>query len=141
MNIDDSVGLKLLVIDDEYQNVRLIESALEQQGLEILTTTDPETGLALFQEQRPEIVLLDLMMPKVSGMELLEQMIASDPATEVILMTGHYTTDSAVEAIRKGAADYLTKPLDISALGDRIYKLINRASAPAICWAARPDTG
>lgn len=124
MNIDDSVGLKLLVIDDEYQNVRLIESALQQRGLEILTTTDPETGLALFQEQRPEIVLLDLMMPKVSGMELLEQMIASDPATDVILMTGHYTTDSAVEAIRKGAADYLTKPLDISALGDRIYKLI-----------------
>ncbi len=124
MKIDDEAGLKLLVIDDESQNLGLIESALEQQGLEIITTADPEVGFALFLEQRPQIVLLDLMMPKISGMSLLEQVLATDPATEVILMTGYYTAESAVEAIRKGAADYLTKPLDIRALADRISKLI-----------------
>lgn len=126
MTTDDSVRLKVLVIDDEHQNLELIQSALEQRGLEILTTTDPETGLALFHEHRPEIVLLDLMMPKISGMYLLEQMVASDPATEIILMTGYYTAESAVEAIRKGAADYLTKPLDIIALGERISKLVEQ---------------
>ena len=124
MKIDDEAGLKLLVIDDESQNLGLIESALEQQGLEIITAADPEVGFALFLEQRPQIVLLDLMMPKISGMSLLEQILATDPATEVILMTGYYTAESAVEAIRKGAADYLTKPLDIRALADRISKLI-----------------
>jgi DNA-binding NtrC family response regulator len=124
MKTDTEAGLKLLVIDDESQNLGLIESALEQQELEIITAADPEVGLALFLEQRPQIVLLDLMMPKISGMSLLEKILATDPATEVILMTGYYTAESAVEAIRKGAADYLTKPLDIRALADRISKLI-----------------
>src|SRR5580658_3488695 len=125
MKTDDDLGLKLLVIDDDHRNVGLIQSALKQQGLEILTTTDPEVGLVLFQEKRPEIVLLDLMMPKISGMDLLEQIVACDPGTEVILMTGFYTTESAVEAIRKGAADYLAKPIDIGALGDRVNKLVD----------------
>lgn len=124
MKTDTEAGLKLLVIDDESQNLGLIESALEQQELEIITAADPEVGFALFLEQRPQIVLLDLMMPKISGMSLLEKILATDPATEVILMTGYYTAESAVEAIRKGAADYLTKPLDIRALADRISKLI-----------------
>ena len=125
MNIDSRVGLRLLVIDDESQNLGLIESALEQQGLEILTASNPEVGLALFNEKRPEIVLLDLVMPKISGMDLLEQIIANDPGAEVILMTGYYSAESAVEAIRKGAADYLTKPLDVGALRDRVFKLVN----------------
>ncbi len=124
MKTDAETGLKLLVIDDESQNLELIEAALAQQGLEILTTTDPEAGLALFQEEHPEIILLDLVMPKLSGMNLLEQIIASDPGAEVILMTGHYSAESAVEAIRKGAADYLTKPLDIVALRARVLALV-----------------
>jgi two-component system response regulator HydG len=122
--VSADVGLRLLVIDDESQNLELIASALEQQGLEILTSTDPEAGLALFRQKRPEIVLLDLVMPNVTGMDLLEQIIASDPGAEVILMTGHYSTESAVEAIRKGAADYLTKPLDVGALRDRVFALV-----------------
>jgi len=125
MRADADVGFRLLVIDDEPQNLSLIESALEQQGLEILTTTDPNAGLALFHEKRPEIVLLDLVMPKISGMDLLEQIIASDPGAEVILMTGYYSAESALEAIRKGAADYLTKPLDVVALRDRVLAVVN----------------
>jgi DNA-binding NtrC family response regulator len=125
MKVDTEIGLKLLVIDDEEQNLELIGSALEQQGLEILTTTDPEAGLALFQQKRPEIVLLDLVMPKTCGMDLMEQIIGSDPGTEVILMTGHYSAESAIEAIRKGATDYLAKPLDVGALRARISALIN----------------
>src|SRR5258706_10487272 len=122
---DADVGFRLLVIDDEPQNLSLIESALEQQGLEILTATNPKAGVALFHEKRPEIVLLDLVMPKISGMDLLEQIIASDPGGEVILMTGYYSAESALEAIRKGAADYLTKPLDVVALRDRVLAVVN----------------
>ena len=126
MKTDAETAFRLLVIDDESQNLGLIELALEQQGLEILTTTDSEAGLAVFQEKHPEIVLLDLVMPKISGMDLLEQMIVSDPGAEVILMTGHYSAESAVEAIRKGAADYLTKPLDVLALRDRVCALVSQ---------------
>ncbi len=129
MNTDADVGIKLLVIDDELQNLRLIESALEQPGLEIFTSADPEDGLALFQEKRPEIVLLDMVMPKIGGMDLLEQFVTSNPGTEVILITGYYSTESAVEAIRKGAADYLSKPLDVCALRDRVSTLVNEHRA------------
>jgi len=126
MKTDAETAFRLLVIDDESQNLGLIELALEQQGLEILTTTDSEAGLAVFREKHPEIVLLDLVMPKISGMDLLEQMIVSDPGAEVILMTGHYSAESAVEAIRKGAADYLTKPLDVLALRNRVSALVSQ---------------
>jgi DNA-binding NtrC family response regulator len=125
MNNDARVGFRLLAIDDESQNLGLIESALEQHGLEILTASTPEVGLVLFKENRPEIVLLDLVMPNTSGMDLLEQIIAIDPGAEVILMTGYYSAESAVEAIRKGAADYLTKPLDVGKLRDRVLTLVN----------------
>jgi DNA-binding NtrC family response regulator len=125
LKTDTEVSLKLLAIDDELENLALIQSALEQPGLEIFTSADPEAGLALFKEKRPEIVLLDMIMPKISGMDLLEQIVTSDPGTEVILITGYYTAESAVEAIRKGAADYLTKPLDVVALRGRVSTLVN----------------
>jgi DNA-binding NtrC family response regulator len=129
MKIESEIGLTLLVIDDEAQNLELVSSALEHQGLKICTAKDPEAGLALFQEKHPEIVLLDLVMPRLSGMDLLERMMTSDPGAEVILMTGHYSAESAVEAIRKGAADYLTKPLDVGALQDRVFGLVNEHRA------------
>jgi DNA-binding NtrC family response regulator len=113
-------ALKLLAIDDDPQNLELIRAALEQQELEILTADDPEAGFELFLRIRPRIVLVDMMMPKVNGMELLERIVAADPGTDVILMTAHYSPESAVEAIQKGACDYWTKPLDVGKLRTRI---------------------
>jgi DNA-binding NtrC family response regulator len=119
--------LKLLAIDDSLQNLDLISAALEQDGLEILTSDDPESGFEIFMKVRPRIVLLDLRMPKLNGMELLERIVAVDPGTDVILITAHYTAESAVEAIQKGACDYLTKPLNIEKLRDRIASLMAEA--------------
>ncbi len=119
--------LKLLAIDDTRQNLDLIIAALTQDGLEILTASDADAGLQLFLESRPAIVLLDLVMPKIGGMQLLERMIAADPGVNVILMTGHYSTDSAVEAIQKGASDYLTKPIELGKLRGRVGALVAEA--------------
>ena len=119
--------LKLLAVDDNRQNLDLITATLEQEGLEILTTEDPESGLEMFLRLRPRIVLLDLVMPKMNGMELLERIVAIDPGTDVILITAHYSPESAVEAIQKGACDYLTKPLNIEKLRDRIARLLAEA--------------
>ena len=118
---------KLLAIDDEPVNLELVTAALAQEGLEILTSSDPEEGLEMFARERPHIVLLDLMMPSMGGMEVLERMVAADPGANVILMTAHYSTDSAVEAIQKGAYDYLTKPLDVQNLQARIAMLLAEA--------------
>ena len=92
--------------------------------LEVLTTTDPEDGWRIVKRDHPEIVLLDLRMPKVSGMELLERIVEFDPGIDVILVTGDYSTESAVGAIQKGACDYLTKPFSPKALRQRIDSLL-----------------
>ncbi|PYY00772.1 MAG: sigma-54-dependent Fis family transcriptional regulator, partial [Acidobacteria bacterium] len=86
--------------------------------------TDPEVGLDLIRQKRPQIVFLDLNMPKIGGMQLLEMVVNFDSAIEVFLFTGDYSTSSAVEAIQKGAADYLTKPISIADLRARVGKLI-----------------
>jgi DNA-binding NtrC family response regulator len=123
----DEVAVTLLAIDDDPQSLELITEALSQRGLDILTATDPDQGLKLVLRRRPQIVLLDLVMPGISGMQLLERLIDIDPGVDVILMTAHYSTESAVEAIQKGACDYLNKPLCIAALRERIDKLIGDA--------------
>ena len=76
----------------------------------------------------PQIVLTDLVMPGMSGLGVLERIIQFDPAIEVILMTAHYSTESAVEAIQKGAADYLNKPISIASLRERVGKLVDAAN-------------
>jgi DNA-binding NtrC family response regulator len=118
---------KLLVIDDQLQSLELVKDALAGHGLEILTASDAKTGLDLFKRFRPEIVLLDLVMPGVTGLETLEKIIAADPGAEVIMMTAHYSTESAVEAIQKGATDYLNKPLSVEHLRRRIADLLSEA--------------
>ena len=90
----------------------------------MLTASDAEAGLEIFLRARPDVVLLDLVLPKMNGMELLDRMVAADPGANIILMAAQYSTDSAVEAIQKGAYDYLTKPLDITKLRNRISVLI-----------------
>ncbi len=118
---------KLLAIDDDPQTLVLITDALEDEGLEILTAEDPEHGFELFLRNRPKIVLLDLLMPAVSGMDMLRRIIASDPAANVIVISGHYSAESAMEAIQQGACDYLTKPLDFQRLRHRITSFLAEA--------------
>ena len=93
MSQQDTFTSKLVAIDDDPAALELIRAALKQQPLEVLTTVDPEAGLELVLHQRPQIVLLDLMMPKISGMELLERIVEAAPETEVVLLTGDYSTD------------------------------------------------
>jgi DNA-binding NtrC family response regulator len=127
MNTESKALLSLVAIDDDPDSLALIKGALKQQQLEVVTATDPCAGLELVRSRRPAVVLLDLMMPKMNGMEVLERILQGAPETDVVLITGYYSTDSAVEAIRRGACDYLTKPLSVSVLRERIGKLIDEA--------------
>ena len=120
-------SIKLVAIDDTPESLELLSEALQQDGLSIFTTTDPEDGLDLVFQEHPQIVLVDLVMPKLSGLEVLERIVEFDPAIDVILMTAHYTTETAVEAIQKGASDYLNKPISISTLRTRVQKLLAAA--------------
>jgi DNA-binding NtrC family response regulator len=125
--MSEAKSLSLLAIDDSPENLELIRAALEQQEVQVLTSADPEAGFELFLKIHPKVVLLDLLMPKVGGMELLERIVGVDPGTDVILVTSHYSPESAVEAIQKGASDYWTKPLDVEKLRSRIGGFIVEA--------------
>ncbi|HTS77219.1 MAG TPA: sigma-54 dependent transcriptional regulator [Bryobacteraceae bacterium] len=120
-------AISLLIIDDNAGSLEMLSTALAQSGVEILTASDPETGIDLIHDRRPQIVLTDLVMPHMSGLEVLERTMEFDPSIDVILMTAHYSTESAVEAIKKGASDYLNKPVSIAALRERIGKLVEDA--------------
>ncbi len=121
---ESQAPVRLLAIDDDPATLEIIRDALSTSGLDIHTASDPEAGLDVFKSVRPRIVLVDLMMPVLTGMDVLERMLSKDPGVEVILMTGHYSTDSAVEAIQKGARDYMAKPLNLEKLRSRIAGLL-----------------
>ena len=121
-------AILLLIVDDEPGSLELLLNALAQPDLEILTESSPEVALDLFRRRRPQIVITDLVMPHISGMEILERIVKIDPSTDVILISAHYSTESAVEAIKKGASDYLNKPVAIGPLRQRIRQLVEDAA-------------
>jgi DNA-binding NtrC family response regulator len=117
----------LLIVDDNPGSLEFLSSALAREGLRILTASEPEQGLDLVYTHRPQVVLTDLVMPNLTGLDVLERIVEFDPVIDVVLMTAHYTTETAVEAIRKGAADYLNKPIPLAVLRDRVGRLIDSA--------------
>ena len=117
--------VSLVIIDDNLGSLELLSTALAQDGLDILCASDPDEGLDLVYNRHPQIVITDLVMPKMSGLEILKKIVDFDPAIEVILITAHYSTESAVEAIRKGAADYLNKPVSLPELRARIATILD----------------
>ena len=120
-------SLRLVVIDDDPKNLKFVNFILANAGLEIHTASEPQEGLDLIRRLRPQIVLTDLVMPGVQGMELLQKIVEFDPGIDVILMTGYYSTESAVEAVQKGAADYFPKPFSPEKLRQRIGLIVEEA--------------
>jgi DNA-binding NtrC family response regulator len=115
--------MRLVVIDDDPANIKLVRFVLANEGLDIEAASDAQSGMEVIRRTRPQIVLLDLVMPGVQGMEVLQKILEFDPGIDVILMTGFYSTESAVEAIQKGAADYFPKPFSPDKLRERIGQI------------------
>ena len=133
MSTSPSSALRIVAIDDDEQQLRFIATILARGNVVVSTGSSPEKGLELVREKHPHLVLVDLVMPGMSGMEILERIIAFDPGIEVILLTGQYSTESAVEAIQKGAADYLTKPVDVERLEQRVETLLSEVQKGQRC--------
>jgi len=125
---------RILVIDDEPEICGFLKDLLTAEGYAISTATDPEKGLYLAEKLKPDLVLLDLKMPRMDGIEVLRRLKRADETIEVIIITGFGTMDSARAAMRLGAFDYITKPFDLAhvkalvkdALAYRIRELVER---------------
>jgi DNA-binding NtrC family response regulator len=131
----DSLHPRVLIVDDHPANIALLRSAIAGRNFEITTADTAEAARTQFRAVRPDLVLLDLVLPDGNGLDLLTEMQRLNPGADVILITAHYSTDSAVEAIQKGAYDYITKPLQIVGLLNRLdrwmeeYRQRTRAAA------------
>src|ERR1700752_4941893 len=119
--------VQLLAVDDDPQILALLTATLASENLQVHSTSDPYSALDMVRRIRPAIVLLDLKMPGLGGMELLEQITGLDAGIDVVLLTSNYSPQAAVEAIQKGACDYLTKPIFFPALESRISQLVAEA--------------
>ncbi|HJV64663.1 MAG TPA: sigma-54 dependent transcriptional regulator [Geomonas sp.] len=103
---------RILIIDDDSSLRRVLEYNLQQEGYSVFTAADGETGLQLFAEKEPAVVITDLKMPGITGFQVLSSIKEQAPATVVIVLTAFGAIDTAVEAMKLGAFDYLTKPFN-----------------------------
>jgi two-component system KDP operon response regulator KdpE len=117
---------RILVIDDESQITRVLRAALSAQGYDVRTANDPEEGLRLFREWPPDLVITDLMMPVMSGVEVCRT-IRLRSATPVLVLSVREHERSKVEALDAGADDYVTKPFSIQELLARVRAHLRRA--------------
>lgn len=108
----------LLVIDDEPTVLRFVERFARDLHFNVVCHSGGRRALDQVSQVRPDVVLVDLQMPEINGLEILRSVREIDPACAVVLITGHATVDSAMEAVRSGALDYLTKPLNLERLGE-----------------------
>lgn len=117
---------RILAVDDVPSNLEILQVRLEAQGYEVITAADGEQALALIHEQEPDLVLLDIMMPKVDGITVLKR-LKQDASTKflpVILITAKADTSDVVVGLEAGADDYLTKPFEQAALVARVRSLL-----------------
>ncbi|QDU82576.1 Nitrogen assimilation regulatory protein [Polystyrenella longa] len=114
---------KLLVIDDEPSILHAFKRAFDDPDIELLTAETAAEGEAMVAVEHPDVVVLDLRLPDKSGLECFNQIREIDPRTPVIFITGHGTVETAIEATKLGAYDYLFKPLEL----DQLKALIDKA--------------
>jgi DNA-binding NtrC family response regulator len=100
------------ILDDDPAQLEMLAALVAEMGYAPITTSSPEEALKLVQYGRCRLVLADVHMPGMGGYEFLDQALRSDPGLHVIIMTGEYTLESALEAVRRGATDFLPKPID-----------------------------
>jgi two-component system KDP operon response regulator KdpE len=117
---------RILVIDDESQITRVLRAALSAQGYDVRTANEPEEGLQVFKDWPPDLVITDLMMPGISGVEVCRA-IRQEGATPVLILSVREHERSKVEALDAGADDYVTKPFGIQELLARVRAHLRRA--------------
>ena len=116
----------ILLVDDDAPFRTVLAGELQQMGFTVSTAESGAQALAGCRDGVPDVVLLDLRLPDMSGLDVLKEIRASNAAADVIMLTGHGSIDTAIEAIRMGAFDYIAKPCPLGELELRITRALER---------------
>jgi len=132
--VSEPLPRSILIVDDEAPLRERLVRAMRDRGLDARGAADGDEALALAREDSPELAVVDLRMPGRGGLEVVRELVAIDPSTRVIVLTGYGSIATAVEAMRLGAVNYLQKPAD----ADQILAALARGDAPAEGEGATP---
>jgi DNA-binding NtrC family response regulator len=122
-------GLNLMLVDDEERFLQTTAKLLRRRGHRVLTATSGPAAIAILAEHDADVVILDVKMPGMNGLEALREIRRRAPLVEVIMLTGHGTIESAVEGLKAGAFDFVTKPCDIDLLLAKAEEAAGRREA------------
>jgi DNA-binding NtrC family response regulator len=120
--------VKILVVDDEEGVRHLLQRILQERGYEVITAADGEEALYVVSQGEADVVLLDIKMPGMSGMEVLDELAAQYPDVCVVMVTAVADTETAVSALKRGAYDYITKPFNRDSVLQKVQEAIQRWS-------------
>src|ERR1700712_2107629 len=123
------MALEVLIVDDEQDIRELVAGVLEDEGYAARVAADSDTALAALAERRPSLVLLGVWLQgsRLDGLDLLDEIKRRDPSLPVLVISGHGNIDTAVAAVRRGAADFIEKPFE----AERLLLLVARAAETA----------
>jgi DNA-binding NtrC family response regulator len=133
--------MKILLVDDEEQFVKTLAERIQMRDLGPKVALNGEQALKLIDDQVPDVIVLDLKMPGMDGMELLRRIRKAYPEVQVIILTGHGTAKDEKEARKLGAFDYLQKPVDIEKLMSTIKKAYQKKIERPMAAAAFAEAG
>ncbi len=120
------IPIKILIVDDEKDFVEMFSLRLTGQGEKVSTAYSGQEALDLLATTQIDVVILDIRMPGMDGIETLRKIKANHPLVEVILLTGHGSTQTAVEGLKEGAFDYLMKPADFKDINEKLINAFKR---------------
>ena len=135
---------RVLVIDDEPSIRESLEMFLTEKGLSVATAATGSEGLELWQQYDPRIIILDIRLPDASGLDILKEITSRDPDVTVIMITAHHDMESTIEAMRRGAYDYIHKPLDVDELDQAVamgqhIAAASQCAPELVCEDQTPD--
>ncbi len=116
--------IKILIIDDDREVCEYMELLLEQKGYEVQAETDPGAGIARLKEEEFHVVVLDIMMPEINGMEALEKIRSFDSDIAIIIFTGYPSVDTARTSMQYDVSDYIKKPFDVDEFTDSLERIL-----------------
>ena len=130
-------GERILIVDDDPFTLELLTESLSEQGFQTVAAQDGQRALEILSRGEFQVALMDLSLPGIEGMDLVREVNATAPETAVIIMTGYPTLDSAIQALRHGAGDYIVKPFKVQEVAAAVEKALAQRSMKAEIAALR----